>query len=82
MRLQPSAPRNELLGWNPAGELRIRIAARPVEGAANRELLIFLAGCLGAGRGSLRLEAGEKSRLKTLSGPSDIKKALLDLPDI
>jgi len=82
VRLQPSAPRNELLGWNPAGELRVRIAARPVEGAANRELLKYLAGCLGAGRGSLRLEAGERSRLKAVSGPPDIRKALLDLPDI
>lgn len=82
MRVQPSAPENRLLGWNAAGELRIKIAAPPREGEANGELLSFLAKVLELGRRDLRIEAGSKSRMKTLSAPSSARRALLEIKDI
>ena len=47
-----------------AGQLRVRLAAAPVDGAANRELLEFLAKTLGLPRRNLTLIQGERSRLK------------------
>jgi uncharacterized protein (TIGR00251 family) len=44
--------------------LRVRVAARPREGAANRELLGLLACLLGVRPGALELEAGARGREK------------------
>jgi uncharacterized protein YggU (UPF0235/DUF167 family) len=44
--------------------LRIRLRARPVEGAANRELLEHLADALGVRRVDLSIVAGEHGREK------------------
>lgn len=46
--------------------LRIRVAAPPVEGAANAALIAFLAKTLGLPRSAVTLRAGERSRIKRL----------------
>jgi len=46
--------------------LRVALTAPPVEGAANDALRRFLAARLGVARGRVTLEAGEKSREKTV----------------
>ena len=46
--------------------LRIKLAAQPVDGKANRELVKFLSKELGLPRSQLTLLSGEKSRLKTV----------------
>lgn len=48
------------------GVLRVRVAAPPVDGAANRSLLRLLAAELGVPRRAVRLVAGEASRVKTV----------------
>lgn len=63
----PRASRNELGGWDGTGRLRVRLAAPPVEGQANRALLKFLAGELGVPSGKLRVLRGETSRRKTVA---------------
>lgn len=82
VRIQPSAPRSELLGWNSAGELRISIAAPPVEGKANKKLIAFLAKSLSVSKRDVRIETGERGRVKVLSVPSSAEEALAALPDI
>jgi uncharacterized protein (TIGR00251 family) len=47
--------------------LKIRIAAPPVEGAANNELIRFLAARLGIPRRAIAITAGESRRRKTIS---------------
>lgn len=47
-------------------QLRIRLAAPPVEGAANAACIAFLAKRLGVRRTQIRLAAGEKSRDKLM----------------
>lgn len=48
------------------GVLRVRVAAPPVEGAANQALLRFLANELGIARRSVRLVAGAAGRQKLI----------------
>jgi len=47
--------------------IKIRIAAPPVDGAANDELVRFLAQRLGIPRSAIRITAGESARRKTVS---------------
>jgi len=47
--------------------LSIRLAAPPVDGAANKALVAFLAGALGVSRSSVRIVSGETSRLKIVA---------------
>ena len=82
VRLRPSAPRSELLGWNSAGELRILIAAPPVEGKANKKLIALLSKHLSVPKGDVRIETGEKGRVKIVTVPPAAEEALLELPDI
>ena len=82
VRVQPAAPRNELLGWNTAGELRIKVAAQPHEGEANKELVKFLAKRFDVAKRDIVVESGEKSRTKTISAPASIAEALRELPEI
>ncbi len=61
----PRASRTEVSGV-AEGRLRIRVAAPPVEGAANDELVRFLAGTLGLPRSALAVTAGAAGRRKTV----------------
>ncbi|MBE0429117.1 MAG: DUF167 domain-containing protein [Thermoleophilia bacterium] len=65
VRVSPGAKKSELAGKS-AGRLRVRLAAPPVEGKANRELQRFLASVFGIRRNRLTLAAGERSRKKTV----------------
>jgi len=63
IRVVPRAGRTALAGMRN-GALLIRLAAAPVDGAANAELLAFLARLLDLPRPRLLLVAGERARLK------------------
>ena len=65
VRVIPRARRNEVAGWRE-GALVVRLTAPPVEGAANKLLLRFLARELGVRPPDLTLLSGEKSREKLL----------------
>jgi uncharacterized protein (TIGR00251 family) len=65
LHIQPGAARCEICGLH-GDALKVRIAARAVEGAANEALVAFLAGCLGVGRKGVRILRGEKSRRKSV----------------
>jgi uncharacterized protein (TIGR00251 family) len=82
VRVHPATPIDKLLGWNPAGELRVSIAAPPVEGKANRRLVAFLAKRLSVRKRDIRIEAGEKQRIKTLSAPETTRSVLERIPEI
>jgi uncharacterized protein (TIGR00251 family) len=82
VRVQPAAPRDELLGWNTAGELRIKVAAPPHEWEANKRLVAFLAKRFGVARREIVVESGEKSRTKSISAPAALAAELGELPDI
>ena len=65
VRAQPGAKRTAVKGTH-AGAIKIEIAARPVEGAANAALLDFLAAELHVPRRRCVLVSGETSRQKRI----------------
>ena len=65
VRVTPRARRNEIVGTQ--GEaLKVKLAAPPVEGAANAALCAFLAEQLGARKSAVTLIAGQTSRQKVV----------------
>lgn len=64
--MHPNAARNELAGFSE-GVLRVRVAAPPVKGKANKELIAFLAQKLGLNKGDLTILKGHTSRNKVIS---------------
>ena len=67
------------LGEVSGGRLKVRIAAAPEDGKANEELRAFLAKTLGLPKKEIVLEAGEKSRLKTVRMPAAAREKLVGL---
>ncbi|MGA2384398.1 MAG: DUF167 domain-containing protein [Gemmatimonadales bacterium] len=61
----PRASRTEVAGV-AEGRLRVRVAAPPVEGAANQELVRFLAKSLGVPPSAVAVTAGAAGRRKTV----------------
>ena len=69
LHVQPGAKRSEVAGVHGEGvaaRLKIRLAAPPVEGKANAELLRFLASAFGVPQRAVLLLRGESSRQKTV----------------
>jgi len=60
---QPGARRTEVSGLH-GGALKVRVQARPVEGAANAALLAFFAEAFGVPRRQVELVSGDTSREK------------------
>jgi uncharacterized protein len=63
--VQPRARKSEITGIQ-GKSLKVRLAAPPVEGAANEECLRFLAKSLGVPYSRLQMVRGHRSRHKTL----------------
>ncbi len=65
VHIQPGASKSEIAGLH-GDAIKIRIRARPVEGAANEALTEFIATSLGVPRKTVKIVRGEKSREKTI----------------
>ena len=66
LHVYPNAPRNQVVGFE-GGVLGVRVAAPPLKGQANRELVAFLSQLLGVSRGSLAILKGHTSRNKLIA---------------
>jgi uncharacterized protein (TIGR00251 family) len=75
VRLTPRASRNGLDGIVTGADgrtaLQLRLAAPPVEGAANKALIAFLADALKLRKSDIAIKSGETSRLKILTLAGD-----------
>ena len=74
VKVTPGASRSEITGWEEdhpqAGRvLKLRIAAPPVEGKANKEVVAFLAKSLGVPKSTIQLLHGSTGRIKLLQIP-------------
>ncbi len=60
VRVTPRARKSEVGGILEDGTIRIRIQEPPVEGKANRALVVFLSKILGVRKNQIEIVAGEK----------------------
>jgi uncharacterized protein (TIGR00251 family) len=76
----PRAKRTEVAGEH-GDAIRIRVAAAPVGGAANEELVRFLAERLGVAHASVRIRSGAGARRKVVEvgrrSSDDVRRLLL-----
>ena len=63
LHVQPGASRSEFAGRH-GDRIKVRLAARAVDGKANKALVGFLAAHFGVPRRNVRIAAGLKSRQK------------------
>jgi uncharacterized protein (TIGR00251 family) len=66
LRIQPGASRNEVAGFT-SGVWKIKIAAPPVEGKANKELTLYLSEVLNIARSRIAIVRGETGRDKVVA---------------
>lgn len=67
VKIIPRAKKNEVAGVMEDGSIRIRIAAPPVEGAANQALVEFLSELLDIHKNQIEIVAGLSSERKLIS---------------
>jgi len=66
VKVIPKSSKTELAGILPDGTWRVKIAAAPEKGKANRELIEFLAERLNVPKSSIHIVSGETSALKRI----------------
>ncbi|HEY78874.1 MAG TPA: YggU family protein [Dehalococcoidia bacterium] len=66
VRVQPGAVRNEVVGFAD-GVLQVRIAAPPVKGKANRELVAFLSHVLRVSKSRVAILRGHTAKNKIVA---------------
>ncbi len=74
LKVTPGARKNEILGWEDdypqiGRVLRVKIAAPPVEGKANKEIVAFMAKTLGIPKSAVELLHGSTGRIKLIQIP-------------
>lgn len=82
----PKSSRNQISGEHD-GALKVKLTAPPVENAANKLCVSYLAKCLGLPKSSLEIAAGHTGRNKQIrvhcasnpGGRADIRKKILAL---
>ena len=81
LKVTPGAKKNEILGWEDdypqvGRVLKVKIAAPPVEGKANKEIVLFLAKALGVTKSSIEVVHGTSGRIKLVEIPdgTDLSK--------
>ena len=78
VRVQPRASRSEIVG-EQEGALRVRLAAPPVEGAANDALIELLADLLNIPKRDIRIVTGTTSKRKIIEADGVTAEQVLAL---
>lgn len=74
LKVTPGARKNEILGWEDdypqvGRVLKVKIAAPPVEGKANKEIVLFLSKALGIPKSAVEVVHGTSGRIKLVEIP-------------
>lgn len=78
LKVTPGAKKSEILGWEDdypgvGRVLKLKIAAPPVEGKANKEIEAFLAKTLGLPKSAVRIARGASARIKLVELPDGVE---------
>ncbi len=73
VHITPNASKNQVVSINEKGEYKIKVQAPPVDGAANKCLVKYLAGLIGVPKSGIHIIRGETSRHKLLEIESDTR---------
>lgn len=84
LKVTPGAKKNEILGWEDdypqvGRVLKVKIAAPPVEGKANKEIVVFLAKALGIPKTAIEVVHGTSGRIKLVEIPDNTDLGVLGL---
>lgn len=75
LKITPNAKKSECLGWEEdprSGKvLKLRISAPPVEGKANKAIILYLSQLLGIPKSRISLLKGETGRIKLVEIPDE-----------
>jgi uncharacterized protein (TIGR00251 family) len=66
VKVIPKSSKTDLAGYLPDGTWKVKVAAPPEKGKANRALCEFLAEKLGVAKSRIRIVTGETSALKRI----------------
>jgi uncharacterized protein (TIGR00251 family) len=66
VRVSPGARRSAVMSVGP-DHVRVRLAARAVDGQANVDLVRFVAAVCGVRKSAVRIRRGHRSRVKSVS---------------
>jgi len=66
VKVIPKSSKTELIGYLPDGTWRVKVAAAPEKGKANRALCEFLAAKFNVPKTNVRIVSGETSHLKRI----------------
>lgn len=82
LKVTPGAKKNEILGWEDdypqvGRVLKVKIAAPPVEGKANKEIVLFLAKALKVTKSSIEVVHGTSGRIKLVELPDGTDLSVL-----
>lgn len=74
LKVSPGAKKTEILGWEEnyplvGRVLRMRVAAPPIDGKANKELCAFFAKLLSVPKADISLTHGSSGRIKLIELP-------------
>ena len=74
LKVTPGARKNEILGWEDdypqvGRVLKVKIAAPPVEGKANKEIIAFLSKTLKVTKSAVEVVHGTSGRIKLVEIP-------------
>lgn len=73
LKVTPGARREELIGWEDypgvGRVLKLKVAAPPVEGRANKAIVLFLARVLNVPKNQVRIVQGSSGHIKRVELP-------------
>ena len=82
LKVTPGARKNEILGWEDdypqvGRVLKVKIAAPPVEGKANKEIIAFLSRTLKVTKSAVEVVHGTSGRIKLVEIPDGTDLSVL-----
>ncbi|MEY4504887.1 MAG: hypothetical protein RL154_1184 [Pseudomonadota bacterium] len=80
IKASPNASKSEVVGFFE-DSIKIKIAAHPIDGKANEELIKFLSKTLKIAKSDIKIVSGDSSKIKCLLLPLKLEEKIKGLID-